>query len=126
MNVNIKKASAAVLAFFGIGALTACYGMPPQEDDDNNFLLNGKVSTLDDKGETTYVAHVRVVLNTGSNTYVAETDDKGYYQLDVAELPHTYSLIFEDMYGKLQSDTADVINTHRDKLQTLNITLKTK
>ena len=36
MKITWKKVTAAVVAFFGIGALTACYGMPPHEDEDND------------------------------------------------------------------------------------------
>lgn len=126
MKICWKKVFAAVVAFFGIGALTACYGAPPQIDEDNPFTVNGQVSTLDEKGETLFVSNVRVSLNTGSKTYFAKTNEHGYYELNVASLPDSYSLIFEDSNGVLKSDTANIVNTMNEFVQTCNVTLKNK
>ena len=124
MKICWKKISAAVVAFFGIGTLTACYGAPPQIDEDNPFTVNGQVSTVDENGETLFVSNVRVLLNTGTKTYSAKTNQQGYYELNVADLPDSYSLIFQDSNGVLKTDTADIVNTTKDFVQTCDITLK--
>lgn len=126
MKICWKKISAAVVAFFGIGTLTACYGAPPQIDEDNPFTVYGRVSTVNDKGETLYVSNIRVSLNIGAQTFVAETDQKGYYELNVSRLPNEYSLIFVDTHDVLKSDTANVVKTNNEYTQQYDITLKNK
>lgn len=126
MKICWKKVSAAVVAFFGIGTLTACYGAPPQIDEDYPFTVYGHVSTINANGETLFVSNVRVSLNTGSQTFVAKTDQKGFYQLNVDQLPNAYSVIFEDINGTLKTDTAKVVNTTNEYAQLCDITLNNK
>ncbi len=126
MKICWKKVSAAVVAFFGIGTLTACYGAPPQIDHNNPFTVYGHVSTINANGETLFVPNVRVSLNTGSQTFVAKTDHKGFYELNVDQLPNAYSVIFEDINGTLKTDSAKVVNTTNEKAQLCDITLKNK
>lgn len=108
MKITWKKASAAVVAFFGIGALTACYGMPPQEDPDNPFFVHGHVQTVNAQGETLAVKNARISITINGVQYNEYTNDKGYYNINLPESPEGLYMTFEDSDGKLKKDSSIV------------------
>lgn len=115
MKITWKKVSAAVVAFFGIGALTACYGMPPQEDPDNPFFVHGHVTTVNAKGESQAVKKARISITIDGVQYNEYADEKGYYNIHLPVSPEGLYMVFEDSDGKLKKDSSQVTLTPGSK-----------
>ena len=126
MKITWKKVTAAVVAFFGIGALTACYGMPPHEDEDNPYLVYGKVKTVNQKGETLSVEKVNVSVTLGTTKYTAVTNSDGFYEIHLPEActKANVFVVFEDRAGVLKNDTSEVSITPGTKGEMVDVIMK--
>lgn len=127
MKITWKKVTAAVVAFFGIGALTACYGMPPHEDAENPYLVYGKVKTTNQNGETQSVEKVNVSVQLGTVKYSAVTNADGFYEIHLPESctqGSGFYVIFEDSTGVLKKDSSQVYITPGTKGELLDMILK--
>ena len=111
MKITWKKVSAAVVAFFGIGALTACYGMPPQEDADNPYFVYGHVNTVNADGETLAVKKARLSITINGVQYNDYTDEKGFYRFNLPVNPDGSYIVFKDAEGTLKEDSTKVTLT---------------
>ena len=122
MNKNWKKVCATVVGFFGIGAHTACYGMPPNDND--SFVIYGKVSSTDNNGDTKQVSNIDVVIKLGNDVYSTCTDEKGFYQIDVPDVKHSYQVVFSDKNSKYINDTIYVDVAKGEYTKECNVQLK--
>lgn len=105
MKDSVKKAAAAVLGFFGIGALTACYGMPPDTRDGMPNVVYGKVMSVDQNGDTSVLVQGQVIINDGVRTYRGVTDENGFFNVALPDSDREFKLYFNDADGKYQQDT---------------------
>lgn len=125
MKICWKKVSAAVVAFFGIGALTACYGMPPQETDAGFVTVFGKVSTVNN-GDTQVINNVKVSVSVGNKLFSAITNQNGFYEINMPFSESRYDVVFEDQNGKFQNDTVNLLLHPGYATQEVDMVLKTK
>ena len=108
MKIHWKKLCATVVGFFGIGALTACYGMPPNERFDCPLLVYGKVYSLNKDGDSTKIANITVSVKCGKQTYMTKSDSNGFYQLNLPDTEASYTLVFEDRNSQYKKDSTKV------------------
>lgn len=100
---SLKKISASLLAFFGIGTLTACYGMPPQNFDET-FTVYGRVSKLDGNGDTVNLEGIKVSV-LGAPEIFTQTDKSGYYELTFTD-SSVQTICFESI--NFENDTVKI------------------
>ena len=126
MKITWKKVSAAVVAFFGIGALTACYGMPPHEDLNNPYTVYGKVKTINQEGETLSVDKAKVSVTIEKETFSTITNTDGFYEIHLPEActKGEICVVFEDRAGNLKSDSSKVSITPGTKGEMVDMILK--
>ena len=122
MNRNWKKVCATLVGFFGIGALTACYGMPP--NDNESFVIYGKVSSTDNNGDTKQISNIDVLIKLGNEVYSTRTDEKGFYRIDVPDANHSYQVVFSDRYSTYVNDTVYLDIEKGEYTKECNVSLK--
>lgn len=92
-----KKITASTLAFFGIGALTACYGAPPSENVVESFMVYGTVTS--NNKDKKQLKNIKVYAKNNPENYVL-TDENGYYQLSF-DYADNQTIYFEDCENKI-------------------------
>jgi len=120
---SFKRISATVLGFFGIGALTACYGVEPNAYQENENLVYGNIT--DSQGKA--VQGIKVYQNTAPENFVT-TDSNGYYELNIGEdASEIHIIYFEDVdgqeNGKYQKDSI-LVDFSQSNIFNKDITLK--
>ena len=142
-----QKILTAILAFFGCGMLTACYGAPPRDFDDDNsdrygnssdyesekksFLFLGEVVSSEDSdgdGKKDALEGIIVKLQNSSKTIAeTKTDNNGFYQMRISidsESFGDFTISFSDADGeenggKMKSASAK-ISIYGDKISAEN------
>ncbi|MBO7141531.1 MAG: hypothetical protein J6V76_00235 [Bacteroidales bacterium] len=127
MKDTIKKATAAVVSFFGIGALTACYGMPPDRMEDLPNVVYGKVLVVDQNGDTSAISKGQVTIQAGNRrSFRGETDENGFFNVPLPDGDQEFKIFFTDADGKYQQDTASFKFTDGNTGVNLDLMLKNK
>ena len=121
-NVTLKKILGSVLGFFGIGALTACYGVDEGRFREGNVVYG---NVTNESGEM--LSGIKVSTNEGSLLTTFTKD--GYFSLTLPDSVQSCTVYFEDVDGEnngsYRKDSVKVDFKISD-VHNENITLKKK
>ena len=121
-NVTLRKILGSVLGFFGIGALTACYGVDEGRMRDGRMIYG---NVTNESGEMLSGIKVSTKEVNSPTTFTKN----GYYSLSLPDSVKSCTVYFEDVDGEAngsyQKDSVEVDFNISDVFSE-NITLKKK
>ncbi len=119
-----KKTFATAMGILGIGTLTSCYGMPPNQ---NNSYIEGQVKNGTSAESVVKGIKVTLLDSEGNEMYSTTSDENGFYSFNV--LTGGYSVKFEDVDGiepEYETQEIPAKSSHPGEIVKKDVLLKVK